>query len=317
MTHLSFITVATRALYSALVVTALTLPVVGCGQQSQDEGLSAQDVYGASSPPGGESAVTAEPGSGTPTTAARSPFDDYFLDLEQMRIVQQARIALTTQCMQDKGFEYSENIDQTMSTFSDSTAGLDSSTWGPADPEHARSYGYHPEPPAASGSQDAAASSSPEQRPGYMDALVNDENTGCDDLAYAELGYDDAWYSQIATYDTARAAANESAVADPEVVQLIADWSTCMSRKGYEADDPRSLVNRYVGGPQEGTPSAEERETAVADAECKVETSFVVGVTGVIQRYETQAVTDNQATMDTIKQLSSQIFERAQEVLAS
>lgn len=261
--------------------------------------------------------MTAAPDSGAAPAAARSPFDDYFLDPEQMRIVQQARIALTTQCMQDKGFEYSEAIDQTMSAVSDSTAGLDSSTWGPADPEHARSYGYHPEPPAASGSQDAAASSSPEQRQGYMDALVNDENTGCDDLAYAELGYDDAWYSQIATYDTARSAANESAVADPEVVQLIADWSTCMARKGYEADDPRSLVNRYADNPQKGTPSAEERETAVADAECKVETSFVVGVTGVIQRYETQAVTDNQATMDTIKRLSSQIFERAQEVLAS
>ncbi|QHO91895.1 hypothetical protein CWT12_12100 [Actinomyces sp. 432] len=252
---------------------------------------------------------------GATTADSRSPFDDYFLDAEQLRTVEQARIQLTTQCMAGKGFEYSEDINETMSGVSDSTAGLDGATWGPIDLDQARRNGYHAEPEEDSGAPGAATSSA-EQQPGYIDALVNDENTGCDDLAYAELGYDDEWYSQIATYDTARATANESAVADPEAVQLFADWSACMSRKGYDADDPRSLASKYLDGSQ-GTPSAEERETAVADAECKADTSFATTLTGVINRYETQAVTDNQATMDTIKRLSSQIYERAQEVLGS
>lgn len=53
MMCVGFITVDTRALFSVLVATALALLVVGCGQQSQDEGLSAQDVYGTSAPSGG------------------------------------------------------------------------------------------------------------------------------------------------------------------------------------------------------------------------------------------------------------------------
>ena len=56
MMCVGFITVDTRALFSVLVTTALALLVVGCGQQSQDEGLSAQDVYGTSAPSGGGSA---------------------------------------------------------------------------------------------------------------------------------------------------------------------------------------------------------------------------------------------------------------------
>ncbi|WP_103063989.1 hypothetical protein [Actinomyces qiguomingii] len=311
MTRTRFLASATRALFGVLVATALVLPA-GCGHNASDEGLSAQDIYGTSDP-GSEPTGVAT--SGATTADSRSPFDDYFLDAEQMRTVEQARIQLTTQCMKEKGFEYSEDIDEAMSTVGDSTAGLDGATWGPVDVEEARRNGYHPETEEDGGSdQDAAASS--QQQPGYIDALVNDENTGCEDLAYAELGYDDEWFSQIATYDTARAAANESAVADPEAVQLFADWSACMSRKGYEADDPRSLVNKYLDGSQSGNPNAEERETAVADAECKADTSFAATLTGVINRYETQAVADNQATMDTIKRLSSQILERAQEVLA-
>lgn len=311
MTRTRFLTVATRALLGALVATALVFPA-GCGQEDPDKGLSAQDIYGTSDP-GNEPTEVAT--SGATTADSRSPFDDYFLDAEQMRTVEQARIKLTTQCMAEKGFEYSEDIDETMSTVSDSTSGLDSATWGPLDTDQARRNGYHPESEEDSGAP-VPATSSAEQQPGYIDALVNDENTGCDDLAFAELGYDDEWYSQIATYDTARAAANESALSDPEAVQLIADWSACMSRKGYDADDPRSLANKYLDGSHDGTSSAEERETAVADAECKADTSFTTTLTDVIHRYERQAVTDNQATMDTIKQHSSQIFERAQEALA-
>lgn len=300
---------AARTLLSALAAMVLMLST-GCARDPQDDSLSAQDVYGSYSPGHGATEV---PSVATGDTG-RSPFDDYFLDAEQMRVVQQARITLTTQCMEDKGLTYSADIDAVMSTIH--ASGLETAIWGPVDMEQAQRDGYHPRPSQTSASQNASASSA-RQQPGYIDALVNDENTGCDDLAYAELGYDNEWFSQIATYDAVRAAANESAVADPEAVHLIMDWSACMSRKGYEADDPRSLVKRYADGARGGTPDAQERQTAVADVECKIETSFVTGVTTVIQRHEAQAVTANQATMDTVQRLSSQIFERAQEVLAS
>lgn len=304
---------AARTLLSALAAMVLMLSV-GCARDLQDDSLSAQDVYGSPATRGG-AAQAPSSAARAPESAARSPFDDYFLDAEQMRVVQQARIMLTTRCMEGKGYTYSADVDVVMGTVG--ASGMETAIWGPVDTEQAQRDGYHPQPPQAGAAQETSDNSPSRQQPGYIDALVNDENTGCDDLAYAELGYDNEWFSQVATYDAARTAANESAVADPEVVQLITDWSACMSRKGYEADDPRSLVSRYADGVRGGTPDAQERQTAVADAECKIETSFVAGITSVVHRYEAQAVTANQATMDTVQRLSAQIFERAQEVLAS
>lgn len=303
-----------RRSLTVLCTMLLCISCAACGAgNANDNALSAADIYGS----GHTDKSTSQPSSTAASQAEDaapwvSPFDAYFLEGEREHVVDQARDRLVRACMTSQGFEYQG--DAGGSDDADSGANADfAATWGPSDEDTARQYGYAAPSTANSDGNAAASASYPS---GYMHALINEENTGCIDQADARLGYGDTWFSAMGAYEKIRDDADAKALAANKVRQVMQQWEACMSNRGYANRDPRELVGKYADRQAGTSPDTAEQKAAMADAACKVSTGFMQIIRESYTEAERQAVLDNQATMDQIKQLSETIYANAKRELA-
>lgn len=322
-------------------IAATMLLCAGCGRNdAASAGTIAANRSGESSRaqstnvPTGTRATDDDHIAGLTTT---SPFDQYFLGRDDQRTVEQAIVAMNTACMAERGYRY--EYTGGLETRTDDPEATYAPEWGPLTVDWARDYGYAPQYDkmyrTAESDQTAASSKATRSvandatlkapsSPGYVQALANQDGTGCDNQTTAALGYDAEWFAQIGAYDTVRRNADENALRDARVTGAIGEWKACMAGKGYGYDDPRDIANHYAqSGSAHGasgvshTVTDEERTVAVADAGCKASSDLMRTVTDVTHEYEAQAVHDNQSTMDTIKRLSATILANAQHHLAA
>ncbi|MCI1936170.1 MAG: hypothetical protein LKJ44_02625 [Bifidobacteriaceae bacterium] len=318
-----------RTLSRALSVIAIIgLFCAGCGSQNDAEksSLSAEDLYKSTAPKNQSSDNQKKDSTEQKKKSFdkindemkySSPFDAYFMNADQQQVVQSATDKLTKKCMAKKGYKYQP------AAFSSSAKNSSWKTiWGPSDPEDAKLNGYtfQYEDDGNNGNDAASSQStdtaSDENKPGYLHALVNQEDTGCDDISRAALGYNAQWFSQISAFEKARMNADANAINDAKVQSAMSQWSACMKKKGLSYDEPRVIVDSYRKKNNERTIDASERTTAVADAECKVSTDFMKTILTTMNAYETRSIKDNQATMDKIKEISASIFKKAQTELS-
>ncbi|MFR0589779.1 hypothetical protein HF843_00660 [Bifidobacterium boum] len=214
--------------------------------------------------------------------------------------------------MTSQGFEYQGDVGASDESAGEADADF-AATWGPSDEDTARQYGYAAPITANSEGGGAASASYPS---GYIHALINEENTGCIDQADARLGYGDTWFSAMGAYEKIRDDADAKALAADKVHRVMQQWGTCMANRGYTNKDPRELVGEYADRQAGTSPDTAEQKAAMADAACKVSTGFMQTIRESYAEAERQAVSDNQATMDQIKQLSETIYANAKRELA-
>jgi hypothetical protein len=304
----------TRRVHHLLVSLAVfSVLLSGCGSQQNADSLSAQSVYSdknSSAVP--KSSNSTKKKTEKPDPSPQSPFDAYTLSDDQIKIVRAATDKRNKVCMAKKGFKYSPPVEGDI--------GSDVSTydplWGPLDPDAALQNGYRAPAEKDDNTQDQPknSGSSDDSSHEYIHALINNEDTGCEDLAYKEMGYNSTWFSLIGTYDKSRRDANTSALNDSKVTGAIKKWSICVKSQGYKFEDPRIPAANYLK--ESGTVSKKEKQQAFVDARCKVSSKLMDTVNATVFAYETQAVKNNQATMDKIKELSNNIFAKAQQILA-
>lgn len=333
------------------VIAATMLLCAGCGQSdAASAGTTAANRSDESSrtqstnvPAGTVPTDTRATDDGLAGLTTTSPFDQYFLGRDDQRTVEQAIVAMNTVCMAERGYRY--EYTGGLETRTDDPEATYAPEWGPLTVDWARDYGYAPqydkmyrssESDQTNASDQTAASSKATRSvandatlkapssPGYIQALANQDGTGCDNQTTAALGYDAEWFAQIGTYDTIRRNADENALRDARVTGAIGEWKACMAGKGYGYDDPRDIANHYAQSDSahgasgvSHTVTDEERTVAVADAGCKASSDLMRTVTDVTHEYEAQAVRDNQSTMDAIKRLSATILANAQRQLAT
>jgi hypothetical protein len=300
--------------YTLVFLCVLTISCVcaGCGgQQSSVPSLSSHDIYRDEAP---DKSLSKSDDKEPEEHSSSSPFDAYFLTTDQQNIVDSAADQLTKQCMLTKGFNFESGTSVDDSAWADAHSEY-SLTWGPTDLANAKKFGYQPayEDPTAKTTHEK-----PQQKlkPGYLDALTNANRTGCADRSDAQLGYTDAWFAHIGTYENTRRNADESAYLDSAVKTAISQWSQCMKTSGFSYADPRVAVRSYQA--KEGNApsiSEKERNTALADAKCKISTKLMHIVDSTTFQYEKQAVKDNQATFSKIKEMSTTVLKNAQNIL--
>ncbi|PLS26042.1 hypothetical protein [Bifidobacterium parmae] len=340
---------------TAAAIAATMLLCAGCGQS--DAASAGTAVADRSD--GAARSQSANVPAGTRTTddghiaglTTTSPFDGYFLGNDDQRTVEQAIVMMNTACMAERGYRY--EYTGGLETRTDDPEATYAPEWGPLTVDWARDYGYAPQydkmyrtaesdQPAASSKATTSSKTTANAQarsarsasgdatlkapssPGYVQALANQDGTGCDNQTTAALGYDAEWFARIGTYDAARRNADENALRDARVTGAISEWKACMAGKGYGYDDPRDIAKHYAqSGPAHGasgvahTVTDEERAVAVADAGCKASSDLMRTVTDVTYEYEAQAVRDNQSTMDAIKRLSATILANARHQLAT
>lgn len=265
--------------------------VAGCATGTQDKGLSSHDLYGE---------PTSSSDASPTAQAQRSPFDAYFLTDEQQDVVDRAIGTLAARCMKDRGFTYHpmpETHDMESAALPDG--------WGPGSLEEAEALLDDNHSDAPAGEQDDTSD------PGYIQALVNPDNTGCQDLAEAEIGYDSDWFSVISTYEDARRRSVEAAMNSAETTKLIGAWSSCFQEDGHQAQAPADL---YVDA--SGQPTMPSRDIVLADARCKEHTHFAEAYSRIEADFADKEIAHDRPTMEQVKERSGRILAQAQDILA-
>lgn len=267
----------------------------------------------------------------TPLTARglTLPIEAYLLsdDDNEFRLVDDALTVLTNECMKRFGFVYEPPPSPIgfQEGFMDLRYGL-------IDGERASKFGYHGAPAGGvgrvrrptpdrvwllvltGGEQAVAASPAPGSTSGLSHNGVSIPPGGCLGEATARLEKDGGTYSDA---DIAREINHGSygrSLEHPRVRAVFAEWSKCMSAKGYKYATPLTANDDPAfGGP---TPSAREIATAVADVACKREAN-VVGVWYAVEvALQTQAIEQHAEELAEIKRGIGEMLRNAAAVVA-
>jgi hypothetical protein len=79
-------------------------------------------------------------------------------------------------------------------------------------------------------------------------------------------------------------------ISDSRFVQVQQKWSDCMRGKGYNFDTVKSPHDKFVNAGSVGPATPEEKATAVADVQCKIQTNLVGVAVAVQSAYDEQYI---------------------------
>ncbi|MCQ8773734.1 hypothetical protein [Streptomyces telluris] len=246
------------------------------------------------------------------------PIDPYLLTHDQADRLESAQRTLVERCMRRFGVAYRPAAPAT--PFRPKTR--TQYRYGVTDPSAAARYGFAPPgsprvppaPPAPPPSLSAeagivlAGTDDPKVKPGSAAAKggqrVNGRTVpagGCTGEARSALRADNAEAGGDAPVaDRINSGSFERSQRDPRVVRVFAQWASCMKKRGFASyDDPLKAGADAAWRTPE--PSAEERETAAADAWCKGEHNVVGVWFAVDAAYQRQEIDRNAEALSAVK----------------
>lgn len=311
-----------------LPTIAFSLLLVGCDLNSGD-------------PRAGDGPDSQSPGSaGSPTVAAYdaayrqmapSPIQHYRIPASESHVIQSAERALAHTCMARYGFDVPGlTYDREYAIAEQREADLNQ--YGLNDIERARVYGYNdaflaqskvnPEPPvdktptylvAMVGYTVASTLDRSIQRPQGSTFLPD----GCIGAARSKIwGQPVPPANQIAR--DIYFGSHRKAEADPRVVGLFAEWSSCMQGRGYSFVHPFDPMETTWGAPPEGaTVSDAEINAAVADVECKRSVDLVPKWSAIVAEYQTKGIEEHALELTEARAKIDAALKNANEVLAT
>ncbi|MFF7779373.1 hypothetical protein ACFZCG_33750 [Streptomyces tanashiensis] len=303
-----------RLLSAALPVPLAAVLLAGCGSPS---------AGGTNGEPG--IPATAEVPKITTAVTDPVPVEAYLLSEAQWNRLGKAEYSLRTQCMKRFGFEYGDPLlaadpsGQTISQY----------RYGKLDPAKTAVHGYRtPRNPAS----DAGAKATKEQvrkisanermiltgtadlsqKSGKGGQNLNGQMVpegGCIGEARRKLGdYGDAQVANDVNLDSFG-----KSLQDGRVLAVFAKWSQCMAKSGYHYKSPIEASDDKKWGGE--TASAEERNVATVDAQCKIENN-VAGVWYAVDvAYQKQAIEAHAEELDQVKKDIEGQLRTAAEVL--
>ncbi|MEU2715901.1 hypothetical protein [Streptomyces sp. NPDC007205] len=101
---------------------------------------------------------------------------------------------------------------------------------------------------------------------------------------------------------------------DPAWKKADRAWSACMKKKGFTYPDPdkASVDSHWLG---HGKPSDKEKETATADARCKLDTGYVPAVQSLEARAQKTLIRENKGRLDTMRAAVERAVRNARTVI--
>ncbi|QLE72870.1 hypothetical protein FGW37_15880 [Streptomyces rectiverticillatus] len=245
------------------------------------------------------------------------PIDPYLLTNEQADRLDAAQRTLVERCM--RRFEVAYNPPAPSTPFRPETR--TQYRYGITDPTAAARHGFAPpgsprtpprppSPPALApeASIVLTGTDDPRAKPGSAAAKggqrVNGRTVpagGCLGEARSALRADGAEAGGDAPVaDRINSGSFERSQRDPRVVRVFAQWAACMKKRGFASyDDPLKAAADAAWRTPE--PSAEERETAAADARCKGEHNVVGVWFAVDAAYQRQEIDRNAKELAAVK----------------
>lgn len=245
------------------------------------------------------------------TLAAAMPLAPYRLSAEDASTVGYALALLKQRCMTRFGFKL-ELPPQDPSRVAANDRVDQARVYGITDPAVARIYGYGFPPDYQPAANPGGGNLSQAElfvltgnRNGDLNPAVAAQPTspgniqgqqipvgGCIGEAQRAIG-DVAGSNTTTLGDQLAAQAGYKAVADPQYLQAVTDWVSCMRSSGYNRTRPTDFPASTTGQP---APAAEIQE-ALADITCKKSTNYVARFSSLHVKYEQQLLEANQVAL--------------------
>jgi hypothetical protein len=98
--------------------------------------------------------------------------------------------------------------------------------------------------------------------------------------------------------------------ADPLVLQVTGEWSTCMAGKGFTAVDPSEASVTYGPGDRATAVAA-----ATADVQCKYDTNYFGVIAGTTSAYQQQLIEEHSLDLEALAASNRDILDKANAVV--
>lgn len=314
------------------MVVVAAVAMAGC---STGEGDSSSGTPTHSSP--GDPATSGGPATAGGETSAALDGSDVDADAvfpfgNLIRVsgrVMEANEKVISACMSKAGFTYDPNPLGAPSVSRGRATVLDEARQylGTIDPQFASSFGFHSDPatlpPGHYDDQGRYWADLPKNpSPEYIRALTGSGPvSGSDPIKSGGCGQqavDALWQGSVADPDslvnTLQEEAQAAVSASADYQDALAAWRECVSDRGFPADIPLDMPNRYRSST--GEPSPNELAAAVADVECKQESTLFdtwVDVTAAAQR---RLADDHALELQELQDRLAEVEQRANKLLA-
>ncbi|GHG90816.1 hypothetical protein [Streptomyces lanatus] len=244
------------------------------------------------------------------------PFDAYEISHQESFTVAKARDLLMRNCMRRRGHEwktldYPAHVDDLRNR----------RRYGVIEIEVARNFGYHATPEILSAADDVTDRRKERDEHLGSDAVraAYDEKNGCGYQANDFLERDGG----SADYDRFNELSSKlltEAKKQPEVVGTLRDWQSCMRKKGFTYRTPDdAIADRRWWTEKSDTGKSDtgksEIATAVADVQCKEQTSLVKTLYTAESRLQRQAVARERSYFDGLAAAKARNLRNARDVI--
>lgn len=288
---------------AAVLATAAVAGVSACSNSGGNGGDDRQ------SETAGESYTGAEVAEHTGLTAGLAlPLDAYALSPKLALEYGTAQHMLIEQCMAGKGFDIELVREDPVRDFQPTASNI-TRRYGITRMAWAEEYGYalppeYEDPPV--GSRYVPASEA--ERIAFKGNLSDEERQsgevgGCQGQALDALPFEPE--SLVDELDAQSLHRSES---DPRVTEVVEAWSQCMGDRGYDYASPYE-----IGVPPHG---GDDPQTAVADIQCKEQTSLVTVWFEAESEIQRDLIESNQAALEAEARTWERLTEKVAEVIA-
>ncbi|MEW9550008.1 hypothetical protein [Nonomuraea sp. NPDC050783] len=239
------------------------------------------------------------------------PFDAYKTTPEQRATLGNAHNLLVMRCMRAHGVTLDPPVEDPALI-----AELDpgnSRRYGVVDTEAARRYGYHLARPPSPDTTAAWAAALP--APARQHLYGTAKQRGCLDRATAllERGARRADWPWLSEQD---ALTLEQSAKEPPVTAAAGRWHTCMSQAGHDYPEPEAAIADSRWNLDERTVTEDEKQTAVADTQCKWSSGLVAAWHAADAELQRAVVRDNQGRFAALHANLAARLRQASAVLA-
>ncbi|MFD8264713.1 hypothetical protein ACGF14_08810 [Streptomyces althioticus] len=279
---------------SLSVRIGISLIFLACTSCSTGEDASEQRKGDAAKPP----AISLEGGVELPPL----PIGAYGIGEEEGYVLDQARVAVVNRCLARSPVDFRlpspPKVDE---------SGY-SRRYGVIDAHVAATYGYH------DARDESAASVPPEPNAKEKKLLFGqDGRGGCMREANLALGSDTVPSRGVDIARTIDVTSFQESQKLPEITEVFSEWSSCMSRRGWDYPSPMAAAGGdwFVSA----SPSPQEKRVAQADAACKDEVDLVDRWHRAESKLQQRMIRDNTEELEGLKRFHSGMVEKARSLL--
>ncbi|MFD4907110.1 hypothetical protein [Kitasatospora purpeofusca] len=258
--------------------------------------------------------IGADPADGSPVA---HPLDGFSVGAEESALIFRAMGQATRTCMAAKGFDYDPGPTPTRPP----PTPIDTSLLGLLSVSAAQQTGYH-RPPRPDGNGTSGTGNPPGQGSEYQKALDGESGTkagvagrradrGCTGEFDRQLRAEGIKDTASDLAGTLRGKAYDHAAVDSRVRASLANWQSCMAKLGYKYANPVEASS--AAWPEQV--SQEERDTAVADMNCKEQVKLLATWNAVLTAYQQVYISRNEQALQADEEISQQRLTAAKKLL--